>query len=162
MFCDLCFAWQANGLTQRERLVIAIRLGIDLFALGRVVSEHLPDRDKCIMSQVCYVSMLDILLITFDLCRCSMQPLALASLQSGTPSLQDALRMQQSLACKHSSKASINQLTRLTLRAQQFWYDTLGATLVLCNTLQVVRLYATKCSKNEQQQLPNQLLHVSG
>ena len=48
MFCDLCFAWQeANGLTQRERLVMAIRLGIDLFALGCDVSENLTDRDKC-------------------------------------------------------------------------------------------------------------------
>ncbi|KAL0035690.1 hypothetical protein WJX79_008885 [Trebouxia sp. C0005] len=96
MFCDLCFTWhETNGLTQRDRLVMAIRLGIDLFALGHDVSETLTDRDKC-----------------------SMQPLDLASLQSGTSSLQDALRMQQGLAWKHSSQASINQLTRLTLHTE--------------------------------------------
>lgn len=96
MFCDLSLAWQeANGLTQRERLVMAIRLGIDLFALDHDVSENFSDRDKC-----------------------SMQPLDLACLQSGTSSLQDALRMQQGLAWKHSSEASINQLTRLTLHTE--------------------------------------------
>ncbi len=119
MFCDLCLAWQeANGLTQRERLVMAIRLGFDLFALGHDVSENLTDRDKCVWPQICYVSMLNMLFITFDFCRCSMQPLNLASLQSGTSSLQDALRMQQGLAWKHSSQASISQLTRLTLHTE--------------------------------------------
>ena len=119
MFCDLCFAWQeANGLTQRERLVMAIRLGIDLFALGHDVSENLTDRDKCVRSQLCYVSVLDMLITSFDFCRCSMQPLDLASLQSGNSSLQDALRMQQGLAWKHSSEASISQLTKLTLHTE--------------------------------------------
>ena len=119
MFCDLSLAWQeANGLTQRERLVMAIRLGIDLFALDHDVSENFSDRDKCVRPQTCYVSMHDMLFIHFGYCRCSMQPLDLACLQSGTSSLQDALRMQQGLAWKHSSEASINQLTRLTLHTE--------------------------------------------
>ncbi len=42
----------------------------------------------------------------------------LASLQSGSSSLQDALRMQQGLAWKHTSEASISQLTRLTLHTE--------------------------------------------
>ena len=63
MFCDLCFAWQeTNGLTQRERLVMAIRLGIDLFALSHDVSETLTDRDRCVRPQVSCVSILDMLL----------------------------------------------------------------------------------------------------
>jgi len=62
--------------------------------------------------------MLDMLLMSFDFCRCSMQPLDVASLQSGSSSLQDALRMQQGLAWKHSSEASITQLTRLTLHTE--------------------------------------------
>ena len=62
--------------------------------------------------------MLNMLFISFDFCRCSIQPLDLASLQSGTSSLQDALRMQQGLAWKHSSEPSINQLTRLTLHTE--------------------------------------------
>jgi len=44
--------------------------------------------------------------------------LDLASLQSGSSSLQDALRMQQGLAWKHTSEASISQLTRLTLHTE--------------------------------------------
>ncbi|DBA80031.1 TPA: hypothetical protein ACH3X2_007528 [Trebouxia sp. C0005] len=65
-----------------------------------------------------FVNILVMLSINFAFCRCSMQPLDLASLQSGTSSLQDALRMQQGLAWKHSSQASINQLTRLTLHTE--------------------------------------------
>ena len=64
------------------------------------------------------VNILVMLSISLAFCRCSMQPLDLASLQSGTSSLQDALRMQQGLAWKHSSQASINQLTRLTLHTE--------------------------------------------
>lgn len=48
MFCDLCFAWQdANAHTQRERSVMAIRLGIDLFALTHDVFDALSESDRC-------------------------------------------------------------------------------------------------------------------
>ena len=47
MFHDLSCVWhEANALAQRERTVMAIRLGIDSVALANEVSDPLSDRDR--------------------------------------------------------------------------------------------------------------------
>ena len=120
-FHDLCCTWQeASVHTQRERTIMATRLGLDCFALANDVDDSLSDRDKCAAISTCSLHEIKHRKAGFYAlfaCRCSMQPLNLASLQ-GTSSLQDAVRMRQGLPWQHGIHSNVKQLTRLTVSTE--------------------------------------------
>lgn len=114
-FHDLYWSWQESGQqSHRERTVMAVRLGVDLYAHSFGVSDILSDRDKC-----------------------SLPPLNLPALQAGNTDLQEALRMQQGLPWKHNKHTEIQQLTRLTLATE----DSNAAAQAFTGTRAVAATY---------------------
>ena len=135
IFHDLCWSWQESGLqSHRERTVMAVRLGVDLYAHSFDVSDVLSDRD-----------------------RCSLPPLNLPALQAGNTDLQEALRMQQGLPWKHNKHTDIQQLTRLTLTTE----DSNAAAQAFTGTQAVAATYDLLSIRPLSERVFQQVRHTS-
>lgn len=138
LFHDLCWHWQDSGVqAQRERVVMAVRLGLDSYALSYEVGVALSDRARWNFYYDFIAPRCNSVKTTFWCGRCSLPPLNISALQGGDSDLQDALRMQHGLPWKRSGHTDIQQLTRLTLATE----DSSAAAQAFTGTQAVAATY---------------------